>query len=194
MNPENAGAIESQIPSLRRYARALSGSADRADDLVQDCLERAVARFEQFEPGTNLRAWLFTILHNIYCSQWRLRRRQGTQVPLKNCEHLRLPPQQVQSLELRDVYRALLRLSPEHQRILLLAGVEGFSCHEAAQILGVPVGTVKSRLSRARENLRTACCDSNMRPHDALLEYAGAKALGHMPHPQPPAISPLGNL
>lgn len=157
MDPEDAGAVEGHIPSLRRYARSLTGSVDRADDLVQDCLERAVARFEQFQPGTDLRAWLFTILHNVHCDQARRKSRQGTQVPLEDCDHLlRLPARQGHSLELRDLHRAFLSLSPDHQRILLLAGVEGFSCEETARILGVAVGTVKSRLSRARDNLRFA--------------------------------------
>jgi RNA polymerase sigma-70 factor, ECF subfamily len=165
MDPEDAGAIETHIPSLRRYGRSLTGSADRADDLVQDCLERAVARFGQFQPGTDLRAWLFTILHNVHCDQARRRARQGIQIPLEDCDHLlRLPARQSQSLELRDLHRAFRSLSPEHQRILLLAGVEGFSCEETAQILGVAVGTVKSRLSRARENLRLAHLDGPAAP------------------------------
>ena len=157
MNREQGDAIEAQIPSLRRYARALTGSVDRADDLVQDCLERAIARFDQFQAGTDLRAWLFTILHNVHCDQGRRRSRRGTQVPLEDCEHhLKMPARQTERLELRDFARALRSLSTDHQRILLLAGVEGFSCEETAQILGIAVGTVKSRLSRARENLRLA--------------------------------------
>ena len=93
----------------------------------------------------------------MHCDQARRRSRQGTQIPLEDCDHLlRLPARQGQSLELRDLQRAFRSLSPDHQRILLLAGVEGFSCEETARILGVAVGTVKSRLSRARENLRLA--------------------------------------
>jgi RNA polymerase sigma-70 factor (ECF subfamily) len=157
MNKAQAAAIEAQIPSLRRYARALTGAVDRADDLVQDCLERAIARFEQFRPGTDLRAWLFTILHNVHCDQGRRRLRRGPEIPLDDCDHqLRIAPRQNQRLELRDFARAFRSLSTDHQRILLLAGVEGFSCEETARILGVAVGTVKSRLSRARENLRVA--------------------------------------
>ena len=157
MNERQAAAIEAQIPSLRRYARALTGSADPADDLVQDCLERAIARFAQFQPGTDLRAWLFTILHNVHCDQGRRRSRRGPEIPLEDCDHhLRIPARQNQRLELRDFARAFRSLSTDHQRILLLAGVEGFSCEETAKILGVAVGTVKSRLSRARENLRLA--------------------------------------
>jgi RNA polymerase sigma-70 factor, ECF subfamily len=157
MNQDQASAIEGHIPSLRRYARSLTGSIDRADDLVQDCLERAVARFQQFQPGTDLRAWLFTILHNVHCDQARRRARRGTHVPLEDCDHLlRLPARQGDNLEVRDLRRAFASLSDDHRRILLLAAVEGFSCEECASILGVAVGTVKSRLSRARENLRTA--------------------------------------
>jgi RNA polymerase sigma-70 factor (ECF subfamily) len=157
MNERQAAAIEAQIPSLRRYARALTGSVDRADDLVQDCLERAIARFAQFQPGTDLRAWLFTILHNVHCDQGRRRSRRSPEIPLEDCDHhLHIPARQNQRLELRDFARAFRSLSTDHQRILLLAGVEGFSCEETAKILGVAIGTVKSRLSRARENLRLA--------------------------------------
>ena len=137
MNREQANAIEGHIPSLRRYARSLTGSIDRADDLVQDCLERAIARFQQFQPGTDLRAWLFTILHNVHCDQARRRARRGTQVPLEDCDHLlRLPARQGESLEVRDLRRAFASLSTDHQRILLLAGVEGFSCEESARSSG----------------------------------------------------------
>jgi RNA polymerase sigma-70 factor, ECF subfamily len=157
MDREHGDAIEAQIPSLRRYARALTGSVDRADDLVQDCLERAIARFDQFQAGTDLRAWLFTILHNVHCDQGRRLSRRGPQVPFEDCEYqLKIPARQTERLELRDFTRAFRSLSTDHQRILLLAGVEGFSCEETAQILGIAVGTVKSRLSRARENLRLA--------------------------------------
>jgi RNA polymerase sigma-70 factor, ECF subfamily len=157
MSPENARAIEDHIPALRRYARAMTGSRDGADDLVQDCLERAVACLAQFQSGTDLRAWLFAILHNLHCTRLRRRVRQGTQVPFEKCDYLLgQPARQGESLELRDLRRAILTLSPEHQRILLLAAVEGFSCLETAQILGVAIGTVKSRLSRAREKLRIA--------------------------------------
>ena len=157
MNREQGDAIEAQIPALRRYARARTGSVDRAVDLGQDGLERAIARFDQFQSGTDLRAWLFTILHNVHCDQGRRRSRRGPQVPLEDCEHqLKIPARQNERLELRDFKRAFRSLSTDHQRILLLAGVEGFSCEETAQIVGIAVGTVKSRLSRARENLRLA--------------------------------------
>jgi RNA polymerase sigma-70 factor (ECF subfamily) len=157
MTPEDARAIEQLIPNLRRYARALVRDPDLADDLVQDCLERAIARFAQFQPGTDLRAWLFTILHNVHCDQGRRRSRRSPEIPLEDCDHhLHIPARQNQRLELRDFARAFRSLSTDHQRILLLAGVEGFSCEETAKILGVAIGTVKSRLSRARENLRLA--------------------------------------
>jgi RNA polymerase sigma-70 factor (ECF subfamily) len=161
MNRTQAKEIEAQIPALRRYARALTGHADRADDLVQDCLERAVAHFEQFRPGTNLRAWLFTILHNVHCDHGRKAGRRATEVPIDDWdEELRAPASQAQSLEVRDFLRAFEKLPRKHQQVLLLAGLEGLSCEETSEILDVAAGTVKSRLFRAREHLRDISPDS----------------------------------
>lgn len=155
LQSEQAEMIEEQIPYLRRYARALTGDVDAADDLVQDCLERAVARFEQFRPGTNLRAWLFTILHNVHCDQCRRAIRRGPELPIEEgADRLVTPADQTVGLHLRDFKRAFTRLSEPHRRVLLLVGLEGFSYEQASEILGVEVGTVKSRLFRARETLR----------------------------------------
>lgn len=152
---DDARAIEAQIPALRRYARALVRDAEAADDLVQDCLERAVARFSQFRPGTNLRTWLFTILHNVHCDGLRRRRRQGVHVPLEEWEpSARAPANQRGAAQLRDFRRAFDTLAESDRQILLLVGLEGFSYEEASQMLDLAVGTVKSRLFRARERLR----------------------------------------
>ncbi len=144
--------IVAEIPRLRRYARALTGDAARADDLVQDTLERALSRFSLWRPG-NLRAWLFTIMHNIFVNQIK---------SAANIDYLAdellpdLPLRATQSdnLELRDLDRALSRLSAEQREVLLLVGQEDLSYEEAARIVGTPIGTVMSRLSRGRERLR----------------------------------------
>jgi len=151
----DAKAIEAEIPSLRRYARALAGQADAADDLVQDALERAVARFEQFRAGSSLRAWLFTILHNVRCDQHRRAVRRGAEVPIEDgAECVSVRPTQTDQLHVRDFSRAFGRLSEAHREALALTGLEGMDYQHVAQILNVEVGTVKSRVFRARENLR----------------------------------------
>lgn len=150
-------AVEAEIPYLRRYARVLTGTADGADDLVQDALERAVARFDQFRPGTNLRAWLFTIMHNVRCDQYRRTARRGPEVPIEDApDSLTSRADQADALHLRDFRRAFGRLSEPHRQVLALVGIEGMSYDEVASVLGVEVGTVKSRVFRARESLRCA--------------------------------------
>lgn len=155
LSPGESQAIEQHIPALSRYARALARDPDRADDLVQDCLERAVARFEQFRPGTNLRTWLFTILHNLHCDALRRQRRRGIHVPIE--EWTNIAPRQVEqpwAMQMRDFHRAFHTLDENDQKILLLIGLEGCTYEEAAEVLDVAIGTVKSRLFRARERLR----------------------------------------
>ena len=153
--PEDALAIEAHIPALRRYARALVRDSDRADDLVQDCLERGISRFGQFRPGTNLRTWLFTILHNLHCDNLRRQKRQGVHVPIDDwMQTAQTTADQSRVMHLRDFRRTFRGLQESDQQILLLIGVEGFSYEEAAAVLGVAVGTVKSRLFRARDRLK----------------------------------------
>jgi RNA polymerase sigma-70 factor (ECF subfamily) len=164
MTGTNDHAVAEQIPALHRYARYLAGTADKADDLVQDCLERAVAHYDQFQSGTNLRAWLFTILHNVHCDQRRQAARRGVQVPIEDwIQELRSPAPQPKQLEVSDLSRAFDCLSKPHREVLILAGLEGLSCEEAAEQLHVAVGTVKSRLFRARATLR-AVQGSSERP------------------------------
>jgi RNA polymerase sigma-70 factor (ECF subfamily) len=164
MTATNDQAVAEQIPALHRYARCLAGTADKADDLVQDCLERAVAHCDQFQPGTNFRAWLFTILHNLHCDQRRRAARRGVQVSIEDwVQELRSPAPQPKQLELSDLSRAFDCLSEPHRQVLVLAGLEGLSCEEAAEQLHVAVGTVKSRLFRARATLR-AVQGSSERP------------------------------
>lgn len=151
-----ARLVTEQIPRLRRYARALVG-AQRADDLVQDCLERAWSRRRLWDGQGELRPWLFTILHNLYVNG--VRRQAGAPPfdPLPEEEPPALAPSRHEAaLDLRDVERALDGLSLEHREVLLLVGLEQLDYAEAAAILNVPPGTVMSRLARAREALRRA--------------------------------------
>ncbi|MBX6321081.1 MAG: sigma-70 family RNA polymerase sigma factor [Rhodospirillaceae bacterium] len=147
--------IREQIPALRRYARALVRDRDAADDLVQDTLVRAINAEHQWQPGTNLRAWLFTILHNVYVGDRRKLARRPSVVSIDAEEwRLETPSNQMPSVQLGELDRAISTL-PEHQRMtLLLVGLQGMAYEEVAQIMGVPLGTVRSRLSRARHSLQ----------------------------------------
>jgi RNA polymerase sigma-70 factor (ECF subfamily) len=148
-------SIEAAIPRLRRYARALTRDVAAADDLVQDCLARALGKLHLWREGSDLRAWLFTILHNQYVNQVRRAVREGVVVGLSETEPmLTKAPDQGKRLELRDLERALAKLPEEQRTVILLVGLEGMRYEEVAEILDVPVGTVRSRLSRGREALR----------------------------------------
>ena len=140
------------LPRLRRYARALTGDANRADDLVQDTLERALAKLDLWQPGSDLRAWLFTLMHNLYVNQIRVRRPQET--VMEDALDEPVSGGQMEALHARDIHAALAKLPGEQREVLLLVGLEQFGYAEAAQVLGVPVGTVMSRLSRGRERMR----------------------------------------
>src|SRR6478735_7574823 len=148
-------SIEAEIPRLRRYARALARDVAAADDLVQDCLARALGKLHLWQDGTDLRAWLFTILHNQYVNQVRRAVREGAAVGLSETEPLLTrAPHQGKRLELRDLERAIAKLPEEQRSVILLVGLEGMRYEEVAEILDVPVGTIRSRLSRGREALR----------------------------------------
>lgn len=146
-------AIIAEIPRLRRYARALTGAQDRADDLVQDTLERALEKWRLWHPGQALRPWLFSIMHNLHVDA----RRRDARVDFRDDEDLPVLEQrasQIDGLALRDLDRALARLPEEQREVLLLVGLEELSYAEVARTLGVPQGTVMSRLSRARARFR----------------------------------------
>jgi len=144
--------IEAEIPRLRRYARALTRDVVTADDLVQDCLTRALGKLHLWQDGTDLRAWLFTILHNQYVNHIRRSVREGAAVGLNENEPLlSRAPQQGKRLELRDLERAIAKLPEEQRIVILLVGLEGMRYEEVAAVLDVPVGTIRSRLSRGRE-------------------------------------------
>jgi len=146
-------AILAEIPRLRRYARAMLGDRAAADDLVQDTLERAWSRLFQWRPGSDLRAWLFGIMHNLRVDQLR---RPGPSTQSIGDDDLELPtrPTQTDALELRDIESALNHLPDEQREVLLLVALEEMSYADIATTLGIPVGTVMSRLSRGRERLR----------------------------------------
>jgi RNA polymerase sigma-70 factor (ECF subfamily) len=147
--------VEPLIPALRRYARALMRDRANADDLVQDCLERAVSRWYQRRDG-DVRAWLFTILHNLAVNQFRKTASRGRHIPIdaSNEDSFGEAAAQEQKLIYQDVLAKLARLPEDQRAVLLLVAVEDLSYAEAAKVLGIPVGTVMSRLSRARERLQ----------------------------------------
>ena len=147
--------IEGCVPALRRYARALTRDADRADDLVQDCIERAIRKRRLWAPTGPLRAWLFKLLLNVYRNDLRASRRRGGQVPLDDMAvEPAVPPPQPGRIALAETARALDRLPAEQREALLLVVLEGLSYEEAAGIIGIPAGTLMSRLGRARAALR----------------------------------------
>jgi RNA polymerase sigma-70 factor (ECF subfamily) len=146
------------IPRLRRYARALIHNRELADDLVQDTLERALARLDRFEAGTDLRAWLFTIMHNVFVNQLRKAAARAPHLSFDDDGIAEVefaqPAGQMRSLEMRDLDFALQRLPAEQREVVLLVGLEEMSYADVALALDIPIGTVMSRLSRGRERLR----------------------------------------
>lgn len=146
--------IESEIPSLRRYAHALTRDRHLADDLVQDCLARAIAKRHLWKPGTDLRAWLFTILHHSRVNHLRRAKREEDRAETAAVVLAPVPRQPDDRLVLRDLDRAIGNLPEYLRRVLLLVGLEGLDYATAGTILGLPVGTVRSRVERARRALR----------------------------------------
>jgi RNA polymerase sigma-70 factor (ECF subfamily) len=152
--------VMAQIPHLRRYARALTRHELEADDLVQDTLERALRKFSLWKRGTNLRAWLFSVMHNLYVNQ--IRAKQETAL-LDDDLDIPVGGRQEEGLKIRDLSTSLLALPLEQREVLLLVGLEDFSYEEVAQTLDIPLGTVMSRLSRGRERLR-GLLDGSIKP------------------------------
>ena len=153
LNEELSQLIELEIPRLRRYAMFLARDPEKADDLVQECLVRAIDNIEKFQPGTNIRSWLMTILHNIFVNETKKRRPMLTQdgaieraTPIEGGQEARH--------QMRDVQRAFEALSWQHRQIIWFICVEQMDYNEVARQLDVPVGTVRSRLCRAREHLK----------------------------------------
>jgi RNA polymerase sigma-70 factor (ECF subfamily) len=147
--------IEEQIPRLRRYARALTRDTHRADDLVQETLARALAKQHLWQVGTNLRAWLFTLMHNQHVNDVRRSNREGGNIDVAEMASVLVAvTDPTASRQLRELERALARLPLEQREAILLVGLEGMRYDEAAAVLRVPIGTVRSRLSRGRDSLR----------------------------------------
>jgi RNA polymerase sigma-70 factor, ECF subfamily len=141
------------LPHLRAFARSLTGDRDRADDLVQDAVLRALSAASQYTPGTNFKAWIFTILRNLYFNEFR--RNRALMRPLEAADleiHATAPSQQA-GLEFDDFRRAFRTLPAEQREALVLVGADGFRYEEAAAICGCPVGTIKSRVARARSEI-----------------------------------------
>lgn len=153
------GDFTSHIPRLRRYARALVADRGRADDLVQDTLERALIKFHLWRPGSDLRAWLFTIMHNVFINQLRSDHAGMTTGLDDEAVPMTVRPTQSDWLEVRDLQAALSRLPEEQREVLLLVGLEQMTYQETSGVLGIPMGTVMSRLSRARTRLRVLLAD-----------------------------------
>ena len=174
----NREPIVDQIPALRRYARALTGDAWAADDLVQDTLERACSKWRLWALGSDLRAWLFTVMHNLFANQVRRSTRQatGSTVDIDDVTHELVAPE-VDPGNALDLQRCLLRLPLDQRAVVLLVSIEEMSYADVARITGVPIGTVMSRLSRARHRLQ------------ALLD-----APAHSAAPQPASDAPTNPL
>ena len=154
------------LPRLRAFAISLCGNVERADDLVQETMLRAFAHLDQFEPGTNMSAWLFTILRNLFRSEYRKRRREVEDVDGSLAESMVSQPEQAGRIEFKELQAALAQLLPDQREALILVAASGLSYEQAAEICGCPVGTVKSRVSRARTQLA------------ALLSINSAEDLG----------------
>ncbi len=154
MRAEDEAEIVACIPSLRRYARGLVSDRDRADDLVQDTLERAWSRFSMWQKRGEIRAWMFGIMHNHFVDRLRAQRSRPEDSAGDDVPEIPQRPRQSDALEVRDLDRLLQLMAPEHREVLLLVGVEELTYQEVAVAIGVPIGTVMSRLSRARARLR----------------------------------------
>lgn len=156
------------VPQLRAFARSLCRDATRADDLVQETLVRALSSLGQFTPGTNLKAWLFTIVRNEYYTYLRRGRFETLDDRAGALPEPSVPPEHEGELQLRDLNRALGQLPPDQREALILVTASGFSYEEAAAICGCAVGTIKSRVGRAREQLLRLLDGAPPRNHDGL--------------------------
>jgi RNA polymerase sigma-70 factor (ECF subfamily) len=153
LDPALRDQVLATVPSLRAFAISLSGNVDRADDLVQETLLRALSNIDSFEPGTNMPAWLFTILRNLFRSEYRKRRREVEDADGRHADSLKSHPEQHGRVEFEEFRTALAKLPADQREALVLVGASGFSYEEAAEICGCAVGTIKSRVNRARTRL-----------------------------------------
>ena len=162
VTPEVRDAMLAALPSLRAFALSLSNTREAADDLVQDTLVRALTHIDQFEPGTNIGAWLFTILRNLFYSQCRRAKHEIEDPDGIYAGHLRTAPDQNAKCDVQDMLKALAKLRTEQREALILIAAEGLSYEEAAQVCGVAIGTMKSRVHRGR-----VCLAELLAVHDA---------------------------
>lgn len=157
--------LEQEIPHLRRYARALTQDSARADDLVQDCLERALRKWTRWRMEGRLRSWLFRMLYRLYLNQLRSQGSRRKDRSLEDLPHEpSVPAQQAGHAECLDILHAMALIGPDQREAILLVALEDMSYDEAAWVLGIPVGTLRSRISRGRAQLRILCGDA---PDDA---------------------------
>lgn len=153
LDPPLRDAVLGAVPNLRAFAISLCGNVDRADDLVQETMLRALANIKSFQPGTNMSAWLFTILRNLFRSEYRKRRREVEDTDGSYAETMKSQPEQEGRVELQEFKTALAKLPADQREALILVGASGFSYEEAAHICECAVGTIKSRVNRARNRL-----------------------------------------
>lgn len=157
--------IIEQIPGLRRYARALTGGQkENADDLVQDTLERAYLKWHLFRVGSDLRPWLFSIMHNVFINNRRLQMGRAEAGVIDDVGERSAPASQLNHVQANETLAAVSQLAPEFREVLILVTVETFSYAETARILAIPLGTVMSRLARARDQLRILTGDIPRNP------------------------------
>jgi RNA polymerase sigma-70 factor, ECF subfamily len=184
VTPETKADVLAAIPKLRAFAVSLCGRTTRADDLVQETLMRAWANIESFEPGSNLIAWLYTILRNAFYSEFRKLKHEVADTDGQYAAQLSTRPAQDGHMEFQDFRRALGRLAPDQREALILVGASGLSYEDAARICGCAVGTMKSRVNRARAKL----ADLLTEPPAAAL--AGASRRGKDVQGRPVAVRP----
>ena len=163
LDPAIRDQVLATVPSLRAFAISLCGNIDRADDLVQETLLRALAHIDSFQPGTNMPAWLFTILRNLFRSEYRKRRREVEDADGRYAETLKSHPEQTGRVEFEEFRTALAKLPSDQREALILVGASGFSYDDAAAICGCAVGTIKSRVNRARTRLADLLGDRQRR-------------------------------
>jgi RNA polymerase sigma-70 factor (ECF subfamily) len=176
-DPEFKAQLAQVIPHLRAFGRSLSGNRDLADDLVQETLMKAWAARLRFQAGTNMRAWTFIILRNLYLSQMRRARFKGEWDDLVADRILAAPASQDKHVELGDMQRALLHLPQPQREALILVGAGGFAYEEAAEICGVAVGTIKSRVARGRVALEAVMSDNTLASRRTHSNEPGMSAL-----------------
>jgi len=180
--PEFRAALVECIPHLRAFARSLTRDRELADDLVHDAAVRALAAAHQFCPGTNFKAWIFTILRNLFYNEGR--RDRSKNVPFEEAtvvEHSIAPTQEA-ALEFSDFQRAFWQLGEDHREVLILVGASGLSYEEAAEVCVCAVGTIKSRVSRARQELTRLLSDDVRVDRAAPAARAGGSVAGQKVH------------